>query len=62
MRLHIEMNSVEALAGVLLIELQDALDAGQQVVAVFAGLIGFGAGQQGFDADVGAVQNRDDAG
>jgi hypothetical protein len=58
--LDVEVNAVEASCGMLLIELGDNLDMAQERFAMFTGLVGFGAGEEGFNANVGAMEKRDE--
>jgi hypothetical protein len=53
------VNAVEASGRVFLIELKYALDVAQESFAVFAGLIGIGAGEESFDADIGPMKQGD---
>jgi len=40
--------------------LQDVLDVSQKRFAVFSGLVGFSAGEEGFNANIGAMEKGDE--
>jgi hypothetical protein len=52
------MDAVEPRGGVAAVEIDNALDVAKKSFAMLAGFIGFGAGEQGFDANVGAMEER----
>jgi hypothetical protein len=60
LRLDVKVNAVEAIGGMLLIELNDGPDSLDERITVFAGLVGVGAVEQGFDTNARTMQEADE--